>query len=74
MKTPKIYQDNIKNRIITKQMLLDCLYSSNKRAKNWRDKEREVRQETKYRQSSARKCVSVLLTHVRRPMANGIAM
>lgn len=32
-------------------MLLDCLYSSNKRAKNWRDKEREVRQETKYRQS-----------------------
>lgn len=25
------------------QMLSDCLYSSNKRAKNWRDKERECR-------------------------------
>ena len=41
MRTPKEYTNNIKNHIITKQMLLDCLYSSNKRAKNWRDKERD---------------------------------
>lgn len=41
MKTPLEYTKNLKNKIITKQMLLDCLYSSNKRAKNYRDKERE---------------------------------
>lgn len=43
MKTPADYTNNLKQHIITKQMLLDCLYSSNKRAKNWRDKEREYR-------------------------------
>ncbi len=47
MKTPAAYTKNLQNHIITKQMLLDCLYSSNKRAKNWRDKEREYRD--KYR-------------------------
>lgn len=41
MKTPKEYRDNLLNHIITKQMLVDCLYSVNKRAKNYRDKERE---------------------------------
>lgn len=45
MKTPKIYSDNLKNGIITKDMLVDCLYSINKRAKNYRD------QEYKYRDS-----------------------
>lgn len=40
MKTPKEYRDNLLNHIITKQMLVDCLYSVNKRAKNYRDKER----------------------------------
>lgn len=44
MKTPKEYTDNLKNGIITQPMLIDCLYSSNKRAKNYRDKEREYRQ------------------------------
>lgn len=48
MKTPKSYQNNIKNRIITKEMLVDCLYSSNKRAKNYRDKEREYREYSRY--------------------------
>lgn len=43
MKTPKEYTKSIREKIITKQMLLDCLYSSNKRAKNYRDKEREYR-------------------------------
>lgn len=43
MRTPTDYTNNLKQHIITKQMLLDCLYSSNKRAKNWRDKEREYR-------------------------------
>lgn len=41
MKTPKIYQENLKNKIVTKQMLIDALYSVNKRAKNYRDKNRE---------------------------------
>lgn len=40
MKTPKEYRDNLLNHIITKQMLVDCLYRVNKRAKNYRDKER----------------------------------
>ncbi len=48
MRTPKEYITNVKNHIITKQMLLDCLYSSNKRAKNWRDKEREYRHKRDY--------------------------
>lgn len=48
MKTPKDYQNNLKNKIITKEMLLDCLYSSNKRAKNYRDKVRELRNYFRY--------------------------
>lgn len=43
MRTPAEYSKNLKNHVITMQMLLECLYSSNKRAKNWRDKEREWR-------------------------------
>lgn len=37
MRTPKEYTDNLKNGIITTAMLNDCLYSMNKRAKNYRD-------------------------------------
>ena len=37
MKTPKEYIENLKNRTITTEMLADCLYSVNKRAKNYRD-------------------------------------
>lgn len=43
MRTPKEYSDNLKNGIITEAMLVDCLYSVNKRAKNYRDKAREYR-------------------------------
>lgn len=43
MRTPKEYTKNLQNHIITAQMLSDCLYSCNKRAKNWRDKERDWR-------------------------------
>lgn len=38
MKTPKEYTKNLKNHIITEEMIGDCLYSVNKRAKNFRDK------------------------------------
>lgn len=33
MKTPKEYRDNLLNHIITKQMLVDCLYSVNNEPK-----------------------------------------
>lgn len=33
LKTPKQYNDNLKNKIITEEMFSDCLYSVNKRAK-----------------------------------------
>lgn len=45
MKTPKEYVDNCKNGIITYTMLGDCLFSVNKRAKNYRDKERQYRRD-----------------------------
>ena len=44
MRTPAEYTKNLNKNIITREMLLDCLYSVNKRAKNWRDKERDVRE------------------------------
>ena len=37
------YQDNLKKKIITEKMLADCLYSVNKRAKNYRDKANEYK-------------------------------
>lgn len=43
MKTPKQYNDNLKNKIITEEMFSDCLYSVNKRAKNYRDKAYEYK-------------------------------
>lgn len=43
MRTPKEYTNNVKNGIITKRMLSDCLFSVNKRAKNCRDKEASYR-------------------------------
>lgn len=33
MKTPALYVQNLNNHIITTDMLANCLYSSNKRAK-----------------------------------------
>lgn len=46
MKTPKEYQDNLKNGIITEEMFTDCLYSVNKRAKNYRDKAKNTNGDT----------------------------
>ena len=43
MKTPKEYTRNLKNGIITEDMIVDCLYSVNKRAKNYRDKAYQYR-------------------------------
>ncbi len=43
MKTPSTYKKNLENRVITLEMLRDCLFSVNKRAKNCRDKERKYR-------------------------------
>ena len=43
MRTPKEYSENLKNGIITAEMLEACLFSVNKRAKNCRDKIREYR-------------------------------
>jgi hypothetical protein len=48
MKTPKEFTKNIKNGIITKEMFAMALYSVNKRAKNCRDKIRELKH-TDYR-------------------------
>lgn len=47
MKTPKEYSKNLKNKVLTKNMLMDCLFSVNKRAKNCRDKEKEYRNKSK---------------------------
>lgn len=48
MRTPKEYTDNLKKNIITEEMLAVSLYSVNKRAKNYRDKERSYRQYRRY--------------------------
>lgn len=37
MKPSKEYKEKLKNNIITSDMLYDCIYSANKRAKNYRD-------------------------------------
>lgn len=43
METPKEYSDNLKDKVITKEMLSLCIYSSNERAKNFRDKLRKYK-------------------------------
>lgn len=43
MRTPAEFTKKLKEHVVTTDMLLMCLYSSNKRAKNYRDKEREYR-------------------------------
>lgn len=43
MRTPKEYTDNIKNGIITKQMLSDCIFSVSKNAKNWKEKSKRYK-------------------------------
>jgi len=46
--TPEEYKQHLRNNIITMEMLEECLYSCNKRAKNCRDKARAYRRNTKY--------------------------
>lgn len=44
MRTPKKYNDLIKNREITNKIIAECIYSVNKRAKNYRDKIKDYNQ------------------------------
>lgn len=53
MKTPKHYNDNLKNKIITEEMFSDCLYSVNKRAKNYRDKAHEYKHRYRFYHKAA---------------------
>lgn len=48
MKTPKQFNENLKNKIITEEMLELCLYSVNKRAKNCRDQIRKYKSKYRY--------------------------
>ena len=48
MRTPKDYVQYIEKGMITSQMLSDCLYSVNKRAKNYRDAEQRYRHKSMY--------------------------
>lgn len=43
MRTPEEYTNNLKKKYISKEMLEACLYSANKRAKNYRDISRKIR-------------------------------
>lgn len=44
MRTPKKYSDLIKNKEITNKIIAECIYSVNKRAKNYRDKIEDYKQ------------------------------
>gem|GEM_PF-1829493 len=41
MKTPKVYIELVNRRVLTTEMIATVIYSLNKRAKNWRDKNPE---------------------------------
>ena len=49
MRTPKIYNDLIKNKEITNKIIAECKYSVNIRAKNYRDKIEDYKQAGFYR-------------------------
>lgn len=49
MRTPKRYTDLIKNKEITNKIIAECIYSVNKRAKNYRDKIEDYKQAGFYR-------------------------
>ena len=66
MRTPCIYTKKLKEKVITKDMLLDCLFSVNKRAKNFRDKERELKEkiaEVNYPRLKSRACIKNSARH-----------
>lgn len=48
MKTPKQYNDNLKCGVLTEEMIGACIYSFNKRAKNYRDKRNQYRKRYYY--------------------------
>ena len=54
MRTPKKYSDLIKNKEITNKIIAECIYSVNKRAKNYRDKMEDYKQAGfyKYKENS----------------------
>ena len=54
MVTPKKYQEFLKNRIITMDMLSDSIYSVSKRAKHHRDMEQQYIQNERWKQSMNR--------------------
>ena len=74
MKTPKEYRDNLLNHIITKQMLVDCLYSANKRAKNYRDKERKQRAYSRCHRYVDKMCIRDRLWAIKIIDVNGILL
>ena len=43
MKTPKLYNDLINEKKITNEIIAECVYYVNKRAKNYRDKNKEYK-------------------------------
>ena len=51
MVTPKVFQNNLKNGIITTEMLTEAIYSVSKRAKHHRDMEQQYRDNESWRQS-----------------------
>lgn len=52
MKTPKAFSMNLRNHIITEDMLGACIYSVNKRAKNFRDRTRKLYSEIDTKRST----------------------
>jgi len=48
MKTPKEYTDNLKKGIVTDAMMQDVLYSYSKRAKNYRDRIRDLQDKARW--------------------------
>ena len=48
MRTPKIYIDNLKKGVVTDDMISDVLFSYSKRAKNYRDRLRDIRNHIYY--------------------------
>lgn len=43
MKTPNLYNELINEKKITNEIIAECIYSVNKRAKNYRDKIKEYK-------------------------------
>ena len=43
MRTPKNYTQSVNDKKITNEMIAECIYSVNKRAKNYRDKIRKYK-------------------------------